>query len=85
MQLNRLIGPKGSEEAASFVIDMHNTTANTGVLLLMRKNDALGHAVANHLQDFDDTRIFPRYCCFTLLMKPHRYRVREREEKKDSH
>lgn len=53
--LNRLIGPKGSEEAASFVIDMHNTTANTGVLPLMRKNDALGHAVANHLQDFDDT------------------------------
>lgn len=33
-ELNRLLGPKGTDQAFDFILDLHNTTANTGVCLI---------------------------------------------------
>lgn len=33
-ELNQLLGPKGSDQAVDFILDLHNTTANTGVCLI---------------------------------------------------
>lgn len=33
-ELNELLGPKGTEQAFDYIIDLHNTTANTGVCLI---------------------------------------------------
>lgn len=30
-ELNQLLGPKGTDQAFDFILDLHNTTANTGV------------------------------------------------------
>ncbi|XP_051002840.1 N-acyl-aromatic-L-amino acid amidohydrolase (carboxylate-forming) [Acomys russatus] len=33
-ELNQLLGPKGTDRAFDFILDLHNTTANTGVCLI---------------------------------------------------
>lgn len=33
-ELNQLLGPKGTDQAFDFILDLHNTTANTGVCLI---------------------------------------------------
>ncbi|XP_052568621.1 N-acyl-aromatic-L-amino acid amidohydrolase (carboxylate-forming) [Peromyscus californicus insignis] len=33
-ELNELLGPKGTDRAFDFILDLHNTTANTGVCLI---------------------------------------------------
>ncbi|XP_059105289.1 N-acyl-aromatic-L-amino acid amidohydrolase (carboxylate-forming)-like [Peromyscus eremicus] len=33
-ELNELLGPKGTDQAFDFILDLHNTTANTGVCLV---------------------------------------------------
>ncbi|XP_034345351.1 N-acyl-aromatic-L-amino acid amidohydrolase (carboxylate-forming) isoform X1 [Arvicanthis niloticus] len=33
-ELNQLLGPKGTGQAFDFILDLHNTTANTGVCLI---------------------------------------------------
>ncbi|XP_021068980.1 N-acyl-aromatic-L-amino acid amidohydrolase (carboxylate-forming) isoform X1 [Mus pahari] len=33
-ELNLLLGPKGTRQAFDFILDLHNTTANTGVCLI---------------------------------------------------
>lgn len=33
-ELNKLLGPKGTDQAFDFILDLHNTTANTGVCLI---------------------------------------------------
>lgn len=35
-ELDLLIGPKGSEQAHDLVIDLHNTTSNSGIALMSR-------------------------------------------------
>ena len=52
-ELNSILGPKGSTTAADLIIDLHNTTANTGVALMMSPKDELGHAIAAHLVTLD--------------------------------
>jgi len=38
-ELNAVMGPKGTADAADFIIDLHNTTADTGVALMMAPKD----------------------------------------------
>ena len=52
-ELNAVLGPKGSAAAADLIIDLHNTTANTGVALMMAPTDELSHAIAAHLIALD--------------------------------
>ena len=53
-ELNELLGPKRSADPrADFVIDLHNTTAQTGVALMLAPDDAFAHEVANHLMEAD--------------------------------
>ncbi|XP_055470745.1 N-acyl-aromatic-L-amino acid amidohydrolase (carboxylate-forming) isoform X1 [Psammomys obesus] len=33
-ELNQLLGPKGTDQAFDFILDLHNTTANTGVCII---------------------------------------------------
>eukprot|EP01012_Entosiphon_sulcatum_P065741 TRINITY_DN9472_c0_g1_i1.p1 TRINITY_DN9472_c0_g1~~TRINITY_DN9472_c0_g1_i1.p1 ORF type:complete len:327 (+),score=51.25 TRINITY_DN9472_c0_g1_i1:785-1765(+) len=50
-ELDALIGPKASPQpVADFVVDLHNTTAATGILLLMHPEDVFAHQVAAYLQ-----------------------------------
>jgi len=53
-EIDALLGPKSAvNPKADFVIDMHNTTANTGVALLMDPTDHFAHEVAAHLVSVD--------------------------------
>ena len=52
-ELNAQLGPKGSEGAMDYVLDLHNTTANTGVAIMCSPRDPLSHALAAHLQAKD--------------------------------
>lgn len=52
-ELNDVLGPKGSADAADLIIDLHNTTADTGVALMMPPGDELSHAIASHLISLD--------------------------------
>lgn len=53
-EIDRLIGPKKSQKPrADLVIDLHNTTSNTGVALMMHPKDEFSHALAAHLQRID--------------------------------
>ncbi len=53
-ELNAVLGPKGSAApAADLIIDLHNTTAATGVALMMSPRDELAHAIAAHLIALD--------------------------------
>eukprot|EP00050_Salpingoeca_kvevrii_P006733 m.291297 g.291297 ORF g.291297 m.291297 type:complete len:324 (-) comp12452_c0_seq1:942-1913(-) len=55
-ELDRLLGPKASADPATdFVIDLHNTTANTGVALMMAPTDDFAHEVGAYLQSIDPT------------------------------
>ena len=52
-QLNAQLGPKGSEGAMDYILDLHNTTANTGVAIMCSPRDPLSHAIAAYLQKKD--------------------------------
>jgi len=52
-ELNAVLGPKGSSDAADLIIDLHNTTADTGVALMMAPGDELSHAIASALIAMD--------------------------------
>lgn len=53
-EIDTLLGPKSSDNpAADMVFDLHNTTANTGFLLLMAPKDDFSHLVAAHLMSKD--------------------------------
>ena len=54
-EINATLGPKGSEGAADYILDLHNTTANTGVAIMCSPNDRLSHAIALYLQSKDPT------------------------------
>lgn len=53
-EINELLGPK-SVPTTDLIIDLHNTTANTGVALMMPPKDELSHAIGAHLLEHDDT------------------------------
>ena len=52
-EINAQLGPKGSEGAVDYVLDLHNTTANTGVAIMCSPHDRLSHALVAHLQAKD--------------------------------
>lgn len=53
-QLDAILGPKGSDSpAADLIIDLHNTTADTGVAMMISPKDELSHAIAAHLMAVD--------------------------------
>lgn len=53
-EINASLGPKGSSDpAVDFIIDLHNTTANTGVALMMPPKDDLSHAIGAYLLRHD--------------------------------
>jgi len=55
-ELDALLGPKGAAApAVDLIIDLHNTTANTGVALMMPPQDSLSHAIGAHLCEHDST------------------------------
>jgi succinylglutamate desuccinylase len=49
-EVNAALGPKGSEGATDYILDLHNTTANTGVAIMCSPHDRLSHAIAMYLQ-----------------------------------
>eukprot|EP00913_Durusdinium_trenchii_P008631 g8105.t1 len=56
VEVDAQLGPKSSSEPkCDFIIDLHNTTAATGVALLMAPNDEFAHEVAHHLMSLDET------------------------------
>ena len=53
-ELDQLLGPKRSATPrADFVIDLHNTTAETGVALMIAPTDEFAHEVAHYLTLLD--------------------------------
>lgn len=53
-ELNALLGPKRSADPRTdFIIDLHNTTAQTGVALMLAPDDSFAHEVAHHLVEVD--------------------------------
>jgi len=55
-EINALLGPKNSPTpAADYVLDLHNTTAATGIALFLHPRDAFSQGLAAHLQSIDST------------------------------
>jgi len=52
-EINELIGPKGPSTKTDLVIDLHNTTANTGILLCVFASDSFALACAAYVQSKD--------------------------------
>jgi len=53
-EIDALLGPKASENpSADLVLDLHNTTANTGFLLLIAPHDDFSHLVGAYLMSKD--------------------------------
>jgi succinylglutamate desuccinylase len=49
-EIDQLLGPKGSATPTTdFIFDLHNTTAGTGVALLMAPDDDFAHEIAAFL------------------------------------
>ena len=55
-EVNQILGPKGSASPkVDLILDLHNTTANTGVALMMAPKDQLSHAIGHHLMGHDSS------------------------------
>ncbi|CAJ1355423.1 unnamed protein product [Effrenium voratum] len=55
-EVDAVLGPKASESPrCDLVIDLHNTTAATGVALLMAPDDEFAHEIGHHLSTLDDS------------------------------
>lgn len=53
-EINSMLGPKQSQNPkADFIFDLHNTTAATGVALMMAPDDDFAHEVGAYLQSID--------------------------------
>lgn len=53
-ELNAILGPKGSDDPKTdFIIDLHNTTSNCGIALMMAPGDVLAHEIAQELAHMD--------------------------------
>lgn len=47
--INIQLGPKGSEDAADFIIDLHNTTSNMGPTLILLQSDDFNRQMAAYV------------------------------------
>lgn len=55
-EINAMLGPKSSPTpVCDYVIDLHNTTAATGVALFMHPRDKFSHELAAYLKSIDST------------------------------
>jgi succinylglutamate desuccinylase len=55
-EINALLGPKTSPTpAADYVLDLHNTTAATGVALFLHPRDTFSQGLAAYLKSIDST------------------------------
>ena len=54
-EINAELGPKGSDGATDYILDLHNTTSNSGVAIMCSPHDRLSHALAMYLQSKDPT------------------------------
>ena len=55
-EIDQQLGPKGQEERnVDLIIDLHNTTANTGICLLMAPDDDICKEIAAHLYSIDNS------------------------------
>lgn len=52
-EVNRLLGPKGNNPKMDFILDLHNTTANTGVVIFFHPKDLLSLEIASYLTTVD--------------------------------
>ena len=52
-EINAALGPKGSDGATDYILDLHNTTSNSGVAIMCSPHDRLSHAIAMYLQSKD--------------------------------
>eukprot|EP01006_Ploeotia_vitrea_P001025 TRINITY_DN104074_c0_g1_i1.p1 TRINITY_DN104074_c0_g1~~TRINITY_DN104074_c0_g1_i1.p1 ORF type:complete len:325 (-),score=34.34 TRINITY_DN104074_c0_g1_i1:123-1097(-) len=48
--INQLLGPKGTQSATDYILDLHNTTSKTGILLCYHPQDTLSQEIAAYLQ-----------------------------------
>lgn len=56
LEVDAALGPKSAESPkCDLIIDLHNTTANTGVALLMAPDDQFAHEIGHHLMGLDDS------------------------------
>ena len=52
-EINAELGPKGSDSATDYILDLHNTTSNSGVAIMCSPHDRLSHALALYLKSKD--------------------------------
>ena len=54
-EIDAQLGPKSSPTPRTdFIFDLHNTTANTGIALMMSPRDAFSHEIGAYLMTLDD-------------------------------
>lgn len=55
-EMDQILGPKNSDNPrCDLTIDLHNTTAATGICLLMAPDDDFSHAIAHYLMSLDSS------------------------------
>merc|ERR1719483_120273 len=52
-EVNQLLGPKGNDPKMDFILDLHNTTSNTGVVIFFHPKDQLSLEIASYLTTVD--------------------------------
>jgi len=58
-EINALLGKKGSENAPDFILDIHNTTANMGITLILSSSEpALLQISATIAREFSNVHIY---------------------------
>jgi len=58
-EINALLGKKGSENAPDFILDIHNTTANMGITLILSSSEpALMQISATIASEFSNVHIY---------------------------
>ncbi|CAN0055506.1 unnamed protein product [Lampetra planeri] len=66
-EINRLFGPKGSDQAFDFIIDMHNTTSNMGNCLIVSNSADI---LALHMARYMQSKCQPMPCPVLLTEHP---------------
>lgn len=53
-EINRQIGPKGPQSQTDLIVDIHNTTANMGISLIIGEMDPYIYCLCQHLLEMSD-------------------------------
>ncbi|MCL2100571.1 MAG: aspartoacylase [Fibromonadales bacterium] len=58
-EINAIFGGKGTENAPDLILDLHNTTANMGVTLILNSREPVSLAISAIIaKEFEDVRIY---------------------------